>query len=110
MHGGRYFSIVAEETVEEDGKTIHEYATNVTYSKAHAEAVKAKEEAEGVDSTQKDRIADEYGVAVVNKGESFICEDSTWTDWSEYEPRKKALEDYSIDNFSIKAYLLCTSE
>ena len=103
---GETFSIVAEETVEEDGKTIHEFATNATYSKAHAEAVKAKETAEKTPADQRDRVADEYGVAVVNKGESFIYDGGTWTDWTEYEPRTKALEDYSIDNFSIKAYLV----
>ena len=108
LKDGEAFSIVAEETVEADGKTIHEYAVNAAYSKAHAEAVKAKEAADETPRDQRDRIADEYGVAVVNKGESFIYEDGTWTDWSEYEPRMKALEDYAIDNFSIKAYMLVT--
>ena len=106
---GETFSIVAEETVESNGKTLHEYATNAAYSKAHAEAVKAKEAKEGTSDDNKDRVADEYGVAVVNKGESFIFDGGTWTDWSEYAPRTKALENYSIDNFSIKAYLLCKS-
>ena len=110
LKAGETFAVVAEETVTEDGKTLHEYATNVTYSKAHAQAVKAKEAAEGTPKNKRDRTADEYGKAVVNKGESFIYDDGAWTDWSEYAPRTAALENYSIDNFSIKAYLTSTSE
>ena len=48
----------------------------------------------------------EYGIAVVNKGESFIYDNGIWTDWTEYEPRTRLLDDYAIDNFSIKAYLI----
>jgi hypothetical protein len=104
------FAIVAEETVEEGGKTLYEYAANIAYTKAHAEAVQAKEAAEGVDSDDRDRNADEYGIAVVNKGESFIYDGGAWTDWTEYEPRTRLLDDYAIDNFSIKAYLVFKPE
>ena len=110
LQAGETFAIVAEETVEEDGKTLYEYAVNAAYSQAHAEAVQAKEAADGVDSDHRDRNADEYGVAVVNKGESFVYDEGSWTDWSEYEPRKRLLDDYAIDNFSIKAYLVFKPE
>jgi hypothetical protein len=101
---------VAEETVEEDGKTLYEYAANISYTKAHAEAVRAQEAADGISSDDRDRNADEYGIAIVNKGESFIYDADTWTDWTEYEPRTRLLDDYAIDNFSIKAYLVFKPE
>lgn len=110
LKSGETFAIVAEETVEEDGKTLYEYAANIAYTQAHAEAVQAKEAADGVDSDDRDRNADEYGVAVVNKGESFIYDEGAWTDWTEYEPRTRLLDNYAIDNFSIKAYLVFKPE
>lgn len=102
---GESFAVVAEETVVENGETLYEYAANISYSKAHAEAVKAAEAENGISSDNRDRNADEYGVAVVNKGESFIYDNGAWTDWTEYEPRTRLLDDYAIDNFSIKAYM-----
>lgn len=110
LKDGETFSIVAEETVEEDGKTLYEYAANISYTKAHAEAVWAQEAADGISSDDRDRNADEYGIAIVNKGESFIYDADTWTDWTEYEPRTRLLDDYAIDNFSIKAYLVFKPE
>ncbi|MBK6087554.1 dockerin type I domain-containing protein [Ruminococcus difficilis] len=103
--GGK-FAVVAEETVVKNGATMYEYAVNASYSKSYAEAVKTAEAESGISSDDRDRNADEYGVAVVNKGESFVFEDGTWTDWSEYEPRVQNLNDYAIDNFSIKAYMI----
>ena len=102
---GESFAVVAEETVVENGETLYEYAVNISYSKAHAEAVKAAEAENGISSDNRDRNADEYGVAVVNKGESFIYDNGEWTDWTEYELRTRLLDDYAIDNFSIKAYM-----
>ena len=65
------------------------------------------EEAENdISSDDRDRNADEYGIAVVNKGESFIYDNGEWTDWTEYELRTRLLDDYAIDNFSIKAYMI----
>jgi hypothetical protein len=107
--GGK-FAVVAEETVVENGDTLYEYSVNASYSKAHAEAVKANETENDISSDQRDRNADEYGVAVVNKGESFVYDDGEWTDWAEYEPRVQNLNDYSIDNFSIKAYMVAKGE
>jgi hypothetical protein len=106
IKAGERFSVTAEETIVENGKTVHEYARNISYSKKHAEAVKAEEAEHGISSDQRDRNADEYGIAVVNKGESFIYDNDTWTDWTEYEPRTRLLDDYAVDNFSIKAYLI----
>ena len=102
---GESFAIVAEETVVENGETLYEYAANISYSQAHAEAIQASEAENGISSDDRDRNADEYGVAVVNNGESFIFDNGAWTDWTEYEPRTRLLDDYAIDNFSIKAYL-----
>ena len=103
---GESFAVVAEETVVENGNTLYEYAVNISYSKAHAEAVQASEAENDVSSDDRDRNADEYGVAVVNKGESYIYDNGAWTDWTEYEPRTRLLDDYAIDNFSIKAYMI----
>ena len=100
------FAVVAQEVVTEDGKELYEYAANISYTKGHAEAVQAREAADGTSSDERDRNADEYGVAVVNKGESYIFDGGVWCDWSEYEPRTRLLDDYAIDNFSIKAYLV----
>ena len=100
------FAVVAQEVVTEGGKELYEYAANISYTKGHAEAVQAREAADGTSSDERDRNADEYGVAVVNKGESYIFDGGVWCDWSEYEPRTRLLDDYAIDNFSIKAYLV----
>jgi hypothetical protein len=63
-----------------------------------------------------------YGIAVVNKGESFLYTGGKWIDWSEYEvplteQAIKDKEEYGItdslvvtDNFSIKAYLIYNQE
>ena len=107
---GERFAIVAEETTIENGEKLYGYAVNVSYSKTHAEAVKAAEAENGISSGDRDRNADEYGVAVVNRGESFICENGVWTDWAEYEPRTRLLDDYAIDNFSIKAYMIVKAD
>lgn len=88
---GETLGIVVEETVkdEKDG-TLYEYSVN-----AASTMKKAKEEGAPV-----------YGVAVVNKGESFIYENGAWTDWSTYEKRTEVADQYAIDNFSIKAYMI----
>lgn len=88
---GETLGIVVEETVEDktDG-TLYEYSVN---------AAPTEEAAQKAGSPV-------YGVAVVNKGESFIYENDKWTDWSEYEKRTAAADQYVIDNFSIKAYMI----
>ena len=106
IKNGRKYAVVAEETIDKNGETLYEYAVNASYSKEHAEAVKAAEAESGIPSDQRDRNADEYGVAVVNNGESFVFDNGAWIDWAEYEPRIQNLDDYAIDNFSIKAYMV----
>jgi hypothetical protein len=76
--------------VIEDGKTLYEYGVNV------AKTAKTAEEAG----------EPMHGVAVVNEGESFILENGAWADWSMDERREALKEQYAIDNFSIKAYLI----
>ena len=41
---------------------------------------------------------------------SFIYGNGAWADWTEYTPRTQLLNDYAIDNFSIKAYLVFNPE
>ncbi len=52
-----------------------------------------------------------YAVGVVNRGESFLCEEGTWSDWVDgideiketlYVAEKRDIYDY--DNFALKAY------
>ena len=56
----------------------------------------------------------DYCVAVVNPGESFYYNAGKWTDWTEVIPVIKASESggemFAIDNFSIKAYMVSTSD
>ena len=61
-----------------------------------------------------------YGKAVVNKGESFVCENGQWTDWADYDKKpNQVLVDIlaamgiemtpdmiNTDNFSIKLYVV----
>ncbi len=63
---------------------------------------------------------DYYGVAIVHPGESFLYKDSTWMDWVDYQKTNyfarhmKEVEgtffggipDYSVDNFTAKAFAL----
>ena len=87
---GETIAIVAEESVLENGKTLYEYGVNAAKTEKQA-----KETGEPM-----------YGVAVVNQGESFIFEDGAWTDWSKDERREAIKDQYAIDNFSIKAYVI----
>ena len=90
VRDGETIAIVAEESVIEDGKTLYEYGVNVAKTAKNAE-----ETGEPM-----------YGAAVVNQGESFIFEDGAWTDWSKDERREAIKDQYAIDNFSIKAYVI----
>ena len=101
---GETLAIVAEESiVNANGERLYEYAVNTAPTEKTAEAL---------DSLQ-------YGVSVVNKGESFLYEDSQWKDWS--DELAKAEQEYAgegfsikeavaVDNFSIKAYVLKDAE
>ncbi len=90
---GETFSIVAKESVVKDGQTLYEFNVNAAPAK---------------DSLKEDD--DKYGVAVVNKGESFYYDEGKWIDWSAAIPLIKEAEPeagaYVMDNFSIKAYLI----
>ncbi|MBR4720251.1 MAG: S-layer homology domain-containing protein [Clostridia bacterium] len=94
---GEKLAIVAEETVidEEDG-LLYEYVDNAGFTKKVAE----------------EKGEPTYSVAVVNPGESFLYQtdektgEGKWTDYYNDEFREKFKEKYTIDNFSIKAYVI----
>ena len=104
--GERFAIVVTESVIDKNGEKLYEYATNQAWAKEFAEA-------KGISV---------YGVAVVNKGESFIYIDGEWIDWSEYEvPDTEFMKAFKAatgitgdlvvtDNFSIKAYLLSDSD
>lgn len=87
-------AIVAEESVVENGEKLYEFAVNTALTK---EAAKAKNETD-------------YGVAVVNRGESFFYSNGKWVDWTEalkvLKENKEFADTYVTDNFSIKAYMI----
>ena len=97
---GETLAIVAEESVvNADGEKLYEYAVNTAPTEKTAEALETLQ----------------YGVAVVNKGESFLYEDGQWKDWSDAlaEAEQESAGDgfslkeaVAVDNFSIKAYVL----
>ena len=104
--GERFSIVVTESTIDKNGEELYEYATNQAVTKEFAEAVHMTT----------------YGIAVVNKGESFLYTGGKWIDWSEYEvplteEAIKDKEEHGItdspvvtDNFSIKAYLIYNQE
>ena len=105
IRDGEKIAIVVEESVVgNDGEKLYEYAVNMAPSRKYAEAT---------DNTK-------YGVSVVNKGESFIYEDGQWKDWADElaeantsvaEEKGVELSDIlSVDNFSIKAYVVRDAE
>ena len=93
---GETISIIAEETVVKDGEKLYEFTVNAAPSK---------------ESLAEDET--DYGVAVVNPGESFYYSKGKWTDWKEALPKIKEIapeaSNYELDNFSIKAYLVADS-
>ena len=90
VKAGETIAIVVEESVTENGMTLYEYGVNVA---------KTKETAEKTGEPM-------YGVAVVKEDESFIYENGAWADWSKDERREALKDEYAIDNFSIKAYMI----
>ena len=83
---GHLLSVVVEERTA-DGKYIF-----------GAASMDGKEKSKLIDDTQ-------YGVGIINKGESFLFKDGEWTDWS------LAVEEYKVeypgvefDNFGIKVF------
>ena len=98
---GETFSIVATETaVTDQGKRVYEYAINNANNKKGAELED--------DSS--------YALGVVNSKESYLFTDNRWFDWADVMKeevldaidKSKNPENMSIDNFSIKAYLVDT--
>ncbi len=97
---GETLAVVVEEmVVNENGEEIYEYAVNTAPSPAYAQQLEENQ----------------YGVAVVNRGESFYYEDGAWKDWvdelaeadQEFAAHGQKLSDYlAVDNFSIKAYMI----
>ena len=87
-------AIVAEESIVKNGEKLYEFAANVALTK---EAAAAKGDTD-------------YGVAVVNEGESFFYTDGKWIDWTvalkKLQENKEYSGTYVMDNFSIKAYMI----
>ena len=103
--GEKYAVIVTEQCVDETGMNYVIHAA-VGVSKEATEAINPMLEQMGRDTLNS------YAVAVVNPDESYVNYGSNWEDWStkrtEYD---KILDDYVVDNFSIKAYgIPCDSE
>ena len=109
LQPGERIAVVVTETVTDiDGVKQYEFTANQSLSKELA----------GMIGGQM------YGVAVVNRGESFVYQNGQWTDWFDYEKKPddsltEALsslgvaptpELVSTDNFSIKLYVAAEDE
>ena len=106
--GERIAVVVTETVTDNDGVKQYEFTANQSLSKELA----------GMIGGQM------YGVAVVNRGESFVYQNRQWTDWFDYEKKPddsltEALsslgvaptpELVSTDNFSIKLYVAAEDE
>ncbi|MDO4798741.1 MAG: lectin like domain-containing protein [Coriobacteriales bacterium] len=86
---GRKFSIVSTaSTLDNDGKRVYRVAANRGISEEEGRAGGRPF----------------YATAVVNEGESFISNGSSWQDWKQYKADNNVEEYGPVDNFSIKAY------
>ena len=106
--GERIAVVVTETVTDNDGVKQYEFTANQSLSKELA----------GMIGGQM------YGVAVVNRGESFVYQNGQWTDWFDYEkkPDDSLTEGLSTlgvaptpelvatDNFSIKLYVAAEDE
>ena len=105
LQPGERIAVVATETVtDHDGVKLYEFAANQTQANELAQMTGAPM----------------YGVAVVNKGESFVYQNGQWTDWYDYEkmPPASMVAEFAemgmeatpdlvaTDNFSIKLYVV----
>ena len=96
--GERIAVIVTENVTDSDGVKKYEFSANQAYSKALSEMVGGAL----------------YGIAVVNRGESFVYRDGQWTDWVDCEkvaeptgPNDESSDELiSTDNFSSKLYVV----
>ncbi len=109
LQPGERIAVVVTETVTDiDGVKQYEFTANQSLSKELA----------GMIGGQM------YGVAVVNRGESFVYQNGQWTDWFDYEKKPddsltEALSTLGVaptpelvatDNFSIKLYVAAEDE
>ena len=106
--GERIAVVVTETVTDNDGVKQYEFTANQSLSKELA----------GMIGGQM------YGVAVVNRGESFVYQNGQWTDWFDYEKKPddsltEALSSLGVaptpelvatDNFSIKLYVTAEDE
>ena len=106
--GERIAVVVTESVTDNDGVRQYEFAANQSFTRELAQMVGA-----GM-----------YGVAVVNRGESYVYQDGQWTDWFDYEkePSDSMVKGFSevgieptpdlvsTDNFSIKLYVAAEDE
>ena len=96
---GERFSVVSTVSyVNGDGVTVYETVANKAISQELAEPLRG---------TPGQR--NQYGKAVVNRGESYIYEGGAWKDWADKREETNVKTNAFgcvIDNFSIKAYAL----
>ena len=106
---GEKIAVVVTETItDKNGVKLYEYAANQAFGKEFAPLIGSLM----------------YGVAVVNKGESFVYENGQWIDWADYDPApdesfaqglatigiELTSDMISTDNFSIKLYVVANAE
>ncbi len=112
VKAGKKISVVSTaSTLNSDGTRLYSASANQAISK------------QSVEYLNKMRVpVPLYGEAVVNKGESFLYSNGQWVDWTEHIaalpksteevvpgsgitlPGNTYIEQYPIDNFSIKLY------
>jgi len=90
LKAGQKFSIVMEEknSLLEGGKTVYITGPNFGLTK------KAAIENENT----------HYCVSVLNKGESYIFQGGSWSDWSEASKKMPSEDGIVADNFNLKAF------
>ena len=106
--GERIAVVVTETVTDNDGVKQYEFTANQSFTKELAQMIGAAM----------------YGVAVVNRGESYVYQNGQWIDWFDYEkkPSDSMLQGFSqigielfpdlisTDNFSIKLYVAADAE
>ena len=95
--GQRFSVVVMEKDKDEKGAEKYSYATACSNSKKYAD----------------ENDYPSYGIPILHEGESFVYEGGAWSDWVEALPKFKTAhevtDDYVIENFSIKAYMVAKS-
>ena len=91
LPGEKIAIVVSESTLDANGNKQYTYATNVAVSKKYSD----------------ENGYPNYGVAVVNKGDSFLYDEGAWIDWTErYQDTELYQDSFTADNFNIKAYIV----